>query len=84
MNIGRRISQVITYVDTSAFISLIDLDANDHDKAAGIWRGLLENGDQLITCNYVIVETCALLHKRFGVEALRVFLENVLPAVMVE
>lgn len=71
------------YVDTSAFIALMDLDANEHNEAASIWVGLLEKGDQLITCNYVIVETCALLHKRCGVEALRTFLESILPAVLV-
>ena len=73
-----------TYVDTSAFLALMDVDANEHSRAADTWTRLLENGDQLVTCNYVIVETCALLHKRYGIAALRAFLESILPAVLVE
>ena len=72
------------FVDTSAFLALLDLDANEHRTAARIWIRLLESDDQLVTSNYVIVETCALLQKRFGVSALRRFLEDILPAVMVE
>jgi predicted nucleic acid-binding protein len=75
---------VTTYVDTSAFLALVDLDAREHHTAGRIWTELLDNDDRLITCNYVIVETCALLHKRCGVSALRAFLEDILPAVLVE
>lgn len=72
------------YVDTSAFIALLDQDSNQHRSAARTWSRLLESDVRPVTCNYVVVETCALLQKRFGARVLRRFLEDVLPAVMVE
>ena len=36
--------------------------------------------EHLITHDYVVVETCALLHRRMGIGAVRVFIDSILPA----
>lgn len=65
--------------DTSALLAILhDQDLN-HAAAAAAWRSILESGDQLLTTNYVIVETVSLLHRRFGVRVARRFVEDVLP-----
>ena len=73
-----------TYVDTSAFIALLDSDAREHPRAGKIWIKLLEQDERLVTSSYVVVETCALLQRRIGLPAVRKFLEDTLPVVMVE
>jgi uncharacterized protein len=72
------------FVDTSAFIALIDADNMEYPKARGLWTELLERRESLVTSNYIIVETCALLHNRIGLPAVRFFLETLLPAVLIE
>ena len=71
-------------VDTSAFIAFLIAEDEKHSSALDIWKALADSGDQLTTSNYVIVETCALLHRRFGVKAVRRFVEDVVPVVLVE
>jgi uncharacterized protein len=72
------------FVDTSAFHALLDADDQCHPVARGIWEGLLNEGRELFTSNYIVVETCALLQRRLGMEAVRVFRDEMLPVVRVE
>lgn len=73
-----------TLVDTSAFYALLDLDESTH-KAASEWlSGPGRDPSQtLITHNYVIVETAALVHRRLGPNAVRAFFEGLVPLVTV-
>lgn len=61
------------FVDTSAFLAL--LDKKDHQTATAwdIWRHLGETKAELTTTNYVYVESTALLQNRLGLEAVRDF-----------
>ena len=64
--------------DTSGFLALL-VEADPHHVAAReAWRGLIENDQEVITTNYVVVETIALLHRRFGITGARRFAEDVL------
>lgn len=72
------------FVDTSAFIALMDADNVEYLKASKLWKNLLKRNEQLVTSNYVVVETCALLHNRIGLPAVRIFLETILPVVLIE
>lgn len=72
------------FVDTSAFFALLDRDDANHARAKKTWTDLLGRDDTLITSNYVIVESSALVQHRLGVEALRGFYEDMLPLVNVE
>jgi predicted nucleic acid-binding protein len=38
----------------------------------------------LVTSNYILVETCALLQNRLGMEAIRAFHDDILPLITVE
>jgi len=74
------------FIDTSAFFALLDRDDENHQKAKRVWTDLLnnENGNALVTSNYVLVETFALLQHRLGLEAVRGFQNDVLPLVNIE
>jgi predicted nucleic acid-binding protein len=74
------------FIDTSAFFALLDRDDENHQKAKGVWTDLLnnENGNALLTSNYVLMETFALLQHRLGLEAVRGFQNDVLPLVNIE
>lgn len=72
------------FVDTSAFFALLDRDDKNHSVAEKILRKLFENDTVLITSNYVLVESFALIQKRLGMEALRAFQRNLTPVVRVE
>ncbi len=69
------------FVDTSAFYAILDRDDQNFLASARIWDALVENGTPLTTTNYVVVETCALVQHRLGLEALRTFSEDVLPVI---
>lgn len=69
------------YVDTSAFYAVLDADDQHHQQARQTWITLLEDGAKLFTSNYILVEVCALLQHRLGVEAVRVFHGDLLPVL---
>jgi predicted nucleic acid-binding protein len=75
---------MILFVDTSAFFALLDRDDRNHAKAKKKWMEILEASSGLVTSNYVLVETCALLQSRLGLEAVRGFQEDLLPILKVE
>ncbi len=72
------------FIDTSAFYALLDRDDENHRKAKNAWVDLLKNENTLITSNYVLVETFALLQHRLGIEAVRGFQNDILPLVNIE
>lgn len=67
------------FVDTSALYALLDGDDSNHEGAVSFWEQLLGNGTGMVTNNYVLLETCALLQNRIGVAALRAFQQDVAP-----
>lgn len=74
----------LVFVDTPAFYALLERDDLHHKAAGRQWNQLLDSGAALVTSNYVVVETCALLQRRLGLAAVRVFMEELLPTVTVE
>jgi uncharacterized protein len=69
------------FVDTSAFYAILDRDDKHHAESARVWDALLGSEAILITTNYVVVETCALIQHRLGLKALRTFSADMLPVV---
>ena len=67
------------YVDTSAFLAVIDADDAQHRQAALIWKALIENDETLVCSNYILVETLALIQHRLGMNAVKQFQEDVYP-----
>ena len=72
------------FIDTSAFIAVLIADDMNHNKFAKTWRALIEQDERLVTSNYVIIETLALLQRHSEMTTLHRFIEDILPAVVVE
>lgn len=72
------------FVDTSALYAVLDADDDNHPPAAAEWRRLLLSASTVVSTNYVLVETAALLQHRLGLEAVRLFQQDVCPILGVE
>ena len=72
------------FVDTSALYATLDADDLNHGRASVQWRHLVEAQTPLVTTNYVMVETTALLQHRIGIDAIRLFQEDVRPVLGIE
>ena len=71
------------FIDTSAFIAVLNANDHFHPPAKDTWRDLLQQGVYLTCNNYILVETFALLGHRFGLEAVLLFQIDVMPIVEV-
>lgn len=71
------------FLDTSGVLAVLDEDDNNHSRAKRAWSKILPTGANLISNNYVLVETLALLQHRFGLEAVRVFQEEIFPILRI-
>lgn len=59
----------MTFVDTSAIYAWADTADPNHAAAVRRLQTLLDAGEELVTHNYVLVESMALLQARLGVSA---------------
>jgi predicted nucleic acid-binding protein len=59
------------FVDTSALYALMDRDDPSHRPAASFWHHAAEAVQTAVTHNYVVLETCALVQHRLGIQALQ-------------
>ena len=69
------------FVDTSAFYALMDRSDRRHTSARRLWAHCLEEGYELKTSNYIVVETLALLQNRLDFEAADLWARDVLGVV---
>jgi predicted nucleic acid-binding protein len=72
------------FVDTSAFYSLLDQGEKNHNLARQIWQRLLVEDHTLVTTNYIVVESTALLQKRLGMRAVIDLQQDVLALLRIE
>jgi len=72
------------FIDTSAFYAVLDGDDENHASAAKTWANLLRDEHTLMTTNYVLLETSALLQNRLGIPALRTFHQDIVPVLQIE
>ena len=75
---------MITFVDTSAFLAVVDGGDRNHAKAARKWKDLVDGDATMVCTSYVLVETTALLQACFGLQAVRVFHEDLAPLLTIE
>jgi len=75
----------VIFVDTSAFFAILDRDDQAHARARETWTELMsaDAPPLLLTSNYVLVESFALVQARLGVDAVRTLHDAVLPVVSV-
>jgi predicted nucleic acid-binding protein len=71
------------YVDTSAFLAVLNADDRFHARARQRWQQLIETDQSMICNNYVLVETTAVLQNRLGVEAVISFQNDVRPILTI-
>lgn len=71
------------FVDTSALYALFDRDDRGHAMAARGWRGLAGGSRPLITSNYILLETTALLQRRLGLPAVHDLDDQIVPLLTV-
>ncbi len=71
------------FVDSSALYAVIDADEVNNERAARTLMSLAPRR-ALVTHSYVCVETIALLQRRVGLDAVRAFVDDVIPALTVE
>jgi predicted nucleic acid-binding protein len=69
------------FVDTSSLLAVLDAGDMNHAPAKALWESLLGGGTDLVTHNYILVETSALVLRRLGLEALRVFETDIVPVL---
>jgi predicted nucleic acid-binding protein len=69
------------FIDTSAFIALLDRDVPQHAAARAT---LVELADRdLVTTGYVVAESIAVVRRRFGVDGAMALVDDILPLVEV-
>jgi uncharacterized protein len=73
----------MVFVDTSALYAVLDRDDDNHATARTTWERLLRSSDVLLTHNYVLLETVALVQSRLGMPAVRSFHERIIPILQV-
>ena len=67
------------FIDTSALYALLDGDESRHADLVAIWTAVTESDRILITSNYVLVETFALVQRRLGLDAVQGLTEVFVP-----
>ncbi len=72
------------FIDTSAFLAVLDKDDEHHNLSAEVWRNILLSAETLVTTNYILVETFALVQHRLGMPAVKVFQEDIIPALSIQ
>jgi uncharacterized protein len=75
---------VSLFVDTSGLYALLVRTERDHGAMLDAFRAAAERGRRMVTTNYVIVETAALLQHRIGLAPVRDLEERILPLVIVQ
>jgi predicted nucleic acid-binding protein len=71
------------YIDTSAFLAVLNADDRFHDRARRIWRRLIEADLSLFCNNYILVETIAVLQNRLGMDAVIAFQNDISPILTI-
>jgi predicted nucleic acid-binding protein len=72
------------FVDTSGFYAVLDADDPFHAVATAGFERAEQEQWQLVTTNYVVHETWALVQHRLGWDAVEDFLDVMLPLCRVE
>jgi uncharacterized protein len=72
------------FIDTSAILAILDADDQYHHTANQAWQKILSSQEDIVSTNYILVETFALVQHRFELEAVKVLQEDIVPVIGVE
>jgi predicted nucleic acid-binding protein len=70
---------VSVFVDTSALYAILDADDAGHARASRVWPALVNEAEPLVTSNYTLLESHALLQSRLGMAAVRLLYDAIVP-----
>lgn len=65
------------FADTSAFFSLSYSKDPNHPVAKTLLERFLETNEEIVTHNYILVESSTLMHRRLGIATVRQFYKEV-------
>lgn len=71
------------FVDTSAFIAILNIDDVYHLQASKVWRGLMDQEAIISSTNYILVESLAIIQNRWGMKAVAQFLQAIVPLLQI-
>jgi predicted nucleic acid-binding protein len=74
---------VSVFVDTSALYALLVRTEEGHPEISSAFGSLLDLNRRLVTSNYVMVETAALLQRRFGLAAVHDLQSRIVPLLTI-
>jgi predicted nucleic acid-binding protein len=72
------------FVDTSAILAIVNVGDINHEIAKTTWKDLVSGGAALVTNNYVIVESIALIQNRLGIRSVQKLSEELFPLVEIQ
>ena len=67
------------FIDTSAFLAVLDKGDKFHREAAQKWRMIAKHSSEPWTTDYVRLESWSLIQRRLGAEAVMAFQDDWLP-----
>jgi len=70
---------MVVFVDTSALFALISKTDMYHQRAIAQWLVWVDSPVDLVTTNYIILESSTLIQRRLGMQALQDFNRDMLP-----
>ena len=71
------------FVDTSGILALINADDVNHKQADKIWNNLIEKEEKLISTNYILLETIAVIQNRIGLKAVKSLYKYLIPIMRI-
>lgn len=71
------------FVDTAAFYALLDDRDPNYEVARRAFESFRSDKEELLTHEYVVLETVALVQRRLGVDPLRRFVDDLLPVAAI-
>jgi predicted nucleic acid-binding protein len=72
------------FVDSSAFLAIVQVDDVNYSLAKQQWINLLGENETLHTNNYVIVESIAIIQKRSGPNVVQKLQNNILGLIIID
>ena len=70
------------FVDSSAIYALADASDDSHELAKSVLDTALQSGEELLTHNYVLLESTALIQRRLGLNIAMAIYEHGLPTTV--
>ena len=72
------------FVDTSGLLAILSADDRFHSEAFRAWAGWVADEIPLVTSNYILTETTAVVQRRLGFDAVTALYADILPVMHVE